>query len=310
MTSAAIRSISSLAVGTGSDRAAYLGIGGIDAPAIAGFDTMSDAARQGACAVWLAARAPSAAGTPAANALNTFLGTINAPQHRHFVGPDLELPRYMAPGGGRVDDAHRHELFMRLAFAIAGAAFVSDRFEGTTGGHNIASVLRGPDDSILGWGINTGGAYNSTCHGEVNLIQNYHRRNGGAALPAGSILYTTLEPCHMCAGMIAETGPGTVVYYGQADPGIQGNALARQVNGCRQTFIMTIPGANLDVEYTGGAITTFLASEAAEEAFLGARDSYMDRPGSATDANRHIWLAGTRIIETIDPKVAMYRNLA
>lgn len=67
----------------------------------------------------------------------------------------------------------------------------------------------------------------------------------------------------MCGGMISESGQSIDVVYGQADPGIVGNAL----NGCRQRELATITGVHLSEQHEarGGRITQFLASDTAYE---------------------------------------------
>lgn len=310
---AGIRNLIDNGDGQWTDQPAFGGVAynGISAFPIANFNAANEPTRAREGARWyrtvqLAAPNPGDPGNVRLNALTQSMQA--AVRHTRAVGPVLNLPDQLIGGGVRVDDAARHQMFMKLAFAIVGCAFVDDRYQGFAGGHNIGCVLRGPDDRIIGWGVNSGGAFGSTYHGEVNLLQNYHRRNAGAALPNGSILYSTLEPCHMCAGMIAESGRNIAVYYGQADPGIQNNALARQHNGCNQQVLANLTGIHLDDEYNGGPITQFLTSEAAEGVLLEARDRYMDaRPDGAAD--RAIWRDGVGILELIDPNIRAYRNV-
>ena len=66
---------------------------------------------------------------------------------------------------------------------------------------------------------------NGTQHGEVRLMNCYLATNGVTAKLKGFTLYTTLEPCAMCSGMMFLTSlPRTV--YGQKDPGF-GDAIER-----------------------------------------------------------------------------------
>lgn len=74
----------------------------------------------------------------------------------------------------------------------------------------VACVLVGPDGALLGGAGNTS-ADNRTCHAEVNLLQSIAR------VPPGSTLYTTLEPCRMCQGMILAVDPGLRVRYLESD---------------------------------------------------------------------------------------------
>jgi len=87
-------------------------------------------------------------------------------------------------------------------------------------GHNVGAVLASPSASILSWGLNFG-QLNTTLHAEVSLIKAWQAARGGANIfPAGSRLYTTLEPCFMCAGQISSYAdvPDFTIIYVQADP--------------------------------------------------------------------------------------------
>jgi tRNA(Arg) A34 adenosine deaminase TadA len=78
----------------------------------------------------------------------------------------------------------------------------------------IAALLVGPDESLLGYGVNSN-SKNKTLHAEVNLVQRLYRETG-SKIPAGSVLYSTHKPCKMCAGMIHDwcEAPGKMkVYY-------------------------------------------------------------------------------------------------
>src|SRR5262249_15459123 len=76
---------------------------------------------------------------------------------------------------------------------------------------------------ILAWGITTT-KVNKTLHAEVNMLQSYYKYNkatAAAGLPAGCRIYTTLQCCKMCAGMIVSCNKkqgGVHVYYGMTDP--------------------------------------------------------------------------------------------
>ncbi|MEL7510101.1 MAG: nucleoside deaminase [Cyanobacteria bacterium J06554_1] len=51
-----------------------------------------------------------------------------------------------------------------------------------------------------------------TCHAEVNAIRQLTRRLGRASLSEGHTLYTTCEPCAMCAATCLWAGIQTIVY--------------------------------------------------------------------------------------------------
>lgn len=51
-----------------------------------------------------------------------------------------------------------------------------------------------------------------TCHAEVNAIRQLTRRLGSASLLGDYTLYTTCEPCAMCAATCLWAGIQTIVY--------------------------------------------------------------------------------------------------
>lgn len=122
----------------------------------------------------------------------------------------------------------RDLIFGLLAYAVVFADWQDDE---NGRGHNIGSVL--VDDNTgrpVYWARNSSkGTHNSTQHGEVRLITNYLNCGGSPAngktryLKGSYTIYTTLEPCVMCSGMMTLTQVGRTVY-GQTDPAY-GNAI-------------------------------------------------------------------------------------
>lgn len=122
----------------------------------------------------------------------------------------------------------RDLIFGLLAYAVVFADWQDDE---NGRGHNIGSVL--VDDNTgrpVYWARNSSkGTHNSTQHGEVRLITNYLNCGGSPAngktryLKGSYSIYTTLEPCVMCSGMMTLTQVGRTVY-GQTDPAY-GNAI-------------------------------------------------------------------------------------
>ncbi len=107
-------------------------------------------------------------------------------------------------------------------------------------GYNIGSVLLDTDTSTNGrlvyWGVNCNNATeNQTQHGEVRLMLGYlaqlhSDRQKGIPVPdiknlKGYTVYTSLEPCAQCSGMMTLQNVKRTVY-GQSDPGY-GKALER-----------------------------------------------------------------------------------
>lgn len=95
------------------------------------------------------------------------------------------------------DERARHEGFMRLALAQAGrnprrpfGAVIVDRASGTV----LAEAVNAVEVSPL-------------LHGETAAIDACARARAGISWPETS-LYTTAEPCPMCAAAIAWTGIG------------------------------------------------------------------------------------------------------
>lgn len=90
-------------------------------------------------------------------------------------------------------------------------------------GKYVATLLVDKTGKILAWGLNTNSG-NRTLHAEVNMLQSWYRTNKSSAangLPESCRIYTTLQCCAMCAGMIVATArkPDTIhVYYGMTDP--------------------------------------------------------------------------------------------
>lgn len=113
---------------------------------------------------------------------------------------------------------------------------------GETEGQRIGSILADSEGNIVGWGFNTN-KENATRHGEVNLIvQHMHTEK---ELPVGGTLYTTLEPCEMCSGMIVRAvkhGTPFRVIYGQRDANVHATALQSPPPGSRITMSATKAG--------------------------------------------------------------------
>jgi tRNA(Arg) A34 adenosine deaminase TadA len=80
------------------------------------------------------------------------------------------------------------------------------------GNHPFGAVLVDPDGRIVLEAENSVTTQNDvTAHAETNLARLAYQRHGSAAL-AGFSLYTSTEPCAMCAGAIYWSGIGRVVY--------------------------------------------------------------------------------------------------
>ncbi len=121
--------------------------------------------------------------------------------------------------------AERDQFYAWLADAVVYQDWQPTSQPDSSRGFNIGSVLVNPDGYVVQWGRNSVNATrNLTQHGEVRLVQAYLQRTRQVAL-RGYTVYTTLEPCAMCAGMLTLTQVARVVY-GQRDPAY-GDALQR-----------------------------------------------------------------------------------
>lgn len=85
-------------------------------------------------------------------------------------------------------------------------------------GHNIGSILVDKNSNPVFWARNSVTVRgDATQHGEVRLIQAFLDCPGIGKYVDGYSVYTTLEPCAMCTGMMAMTKLKRAVFV-QADP--------------------------------------------------------------------------------------------
>ncbi|MDQ3780004.1 MAG: nucleoside deaminase [Chloroflexota bacterium] len=125
------------------------------------------------------------------NRRDLVLGASGAVLAVNFPHSGPATPRPVQP-----DD----ERFMRLALA-----------EAAQGDFPFGAVIV-RDGDVLAAAFNTGlRDGDPTAHGEMNAIRAVLAGHGAAAL-AGATLYTSGEPCPMCAGAIIWCGIGRVVY--------------------------------------------------------------------------------------------------
>jgi tRNA(Arg) A34 adenosine deaminase TadA len=87
-------------------------------------------------------------------------------------------------------------------------------------GHNIGCVLVDSNSFPVAWNVNCVTVLdNGTQHGEVRVVQEFlSSTNASGKYIDGYSVYTTLEPCAMCTGMMTMTKAKRCVYV-QADPG-------------------------------------------------------------------------------------------
>ncbi len=180
------------------------------------------------------------------------------------------------PSPCTVED-HRDGILMKLAFALVGVSWSSRtprenlRAGTLPGGNNIGAVLTDKNCRIIGWSVNVAGDGNGpTCHAECALVRAFINKQG--MVPAGCRLYTTLEPCYMCAGLLATYCPSWKVLYGQSDATIKNNALKRKANNSSQEQINATSAASVEKLYVDGGwragqTLKFLRDENSRKAF-------------------------------------------
>jgi tRNA(Arg) A34 adenosine deaminase TadA len=139
-------------------------------------------------------------------------------------GPAAHNHRPEAEAASTPAQLERDEIYMLLAYAVVRKDWQSGA-GAPPRGHNIGSVLVDPDGEVVFWARNANKVTgNASQHGEVRLIRNYLAEHEPSYLK-GYTVYTTLEPCAMCSGMMVLTQVERAVY-GQTDPAY-GKALER-----------------------------------------------------------------------------------
>ncbi len=153
--------------------------------------------------------------------------TAMAPHQDFPLPPDLQ----QLPLGQKFRSTKNvHQFFSHLALDLVSVAMGSRGTEHR--GKNIGAVITDDKGVILGWGINTNNNAKWR-HAEVNAIRSITRRLKG--VPPHMNIYTTLEPCEMCSGMItnlAANGATINVYYLAQDPKVTCSALKTSARNC------------------------------------------------------------------------------
>jgi tRNA(Arg) A34 adenosine deaminase TadA len=131
-------------------------------------------------------------------------------------------------------DRRDDETLLRRAFEVA-------RRSRANGDHPFGALLAGPDGTILREQTNGFSAEGGdmTAHAE-RLLATWASRSHEASFLARCTLYTSAEPCAMCAGAIYWAGIGRVVY-GQSEKGLKAMTGADTENPtldlpCRMVF--------------------------------------------------------------------------
>ena len=168
--------------------------------------------------------------------------TVAHPARRNCV--DLAAAPSLSLGPA---EQQTHEIFLLLAMALVFDGWGVDRANPSMiaayaaaepgrsfpdyAGHHVGAVLVDPTSTVIGCALNRNVILNnSTAHAEARTIDNAFQLANAAAGPAGPakwsfgsmlqrhVLYTTLEPCAQCAGIMELANISSVVF-GQDDPG-------------------------------------------------------------------------------------------
>jgi tRNA(adenine34) deaminase len=185
----------------------------------------------------------------------------------------------------------RDALYTLLAYSLVLEDWqTSDSSHGARG-HNIGCVLVNPQGRLVHSALNSNGKYkNGTQHGETRVMWQYQADKRLYDLKGYSI-YTTLEPCAMCSGMMIMQKVSRTVY-GQTDIDF-GKAVERlQLDSSkfdpypRSTDLESTP-ANLPVrvdidraykrqyDTDKGSITGWLRGEEAKALYTRARSELL-----------------------------------
>ncbi|MGB0221505.1 MAG: nucleoside deaminase [Sinimarinibacterium flocculans] len=111
-----------------------------------------------------------------------------------------------------------HPMLMLLAYAIVHAHWQGgDTAPSDYRGYNIGSVLVDPNGIPVHAAVNANTcSVDGTQHGEVRLLRDF-LSSSAARYADGYSVYTTLEPCVMCTGLMTMAKVSFVVH-GQLDP--------------------------------------------------------------------------------------------
>jgi tRNA(Arg) A34 adenosine deaminase TadA len=162
-----------------------------------------------------------------------------------------------------------HEALLRRAFAVA-------RRSRENGDHPFGALLAGPDGEVLREQCNgycaEGG--DMTAHAE-RLLATWASRTHDAGFLAGCTLYTSAEPCAMCAGAIYWAGIGRVVF-GQTEKSLKATTGDHAENPTLDLPCRIVFGAG---QRATEVIGPLLEEEAAalQKDFWGKREDHVNR---------------------------------
>jgi len=191
--------------------------------------------------------------------------------------------------GAQEPGANPAQLERDEIFSLATMTVVARDWQDPDGarGHNIGAVLVNRRNQPVFWARNAVAVLDdATQHGEMRLIQQYLQCPGIGRFADGHTVYTSLEPCAMCAGTMAMTRVNRVVYV-QADSAF-GNARAALAaaryprlyregtpDSLEQKAILERGWEEYRQKEVGGSLTDYLRSEEARNAFASAEQDLL-----------------------------------
>jgi len=140
-------------------------------------------------------------------------------------------------------DSSKHEHFMAMAFLEAKEAFTKNEVP-------VGAVVVF-EDKVVGRGHNlTESMHDATAHAEIVALSAAYQKFGDWRLE-NCWLFSTLEPCTMCAGAAVLSRIKTIVY-GARDP---------KFGGCGSIFdIPAEPKLNHRIEVIGGVMESEISA--------------------------------------------------
>jgi len=214
----------------------------------------------------------------------------------------------------------RDEIFMLLAYSV-----VLDNWQtyDSTRGYNIGGVLVNDKGEVVNWARNsTKVCFDKTAHGEVRLLQSYlndeKTRKAKIKYVDGCTVYTTLEPCMMCSGMLIFLKTDRVVY-GQTDPGyglnierlqsdivvdqdtIPANSRAKSLDNslCKSDCTKSLDSAYS--KFKGKGIVDFLYKDEARRIYIQAREKLLTYE-VVNDENKKILKNAQNYLKKVEEK--------
>ncbi len=143
-----------------------------------------------------------------------------------YITPDTHTPIVEKVQSPKITQAQmeKDEIYNLVAYSLVLKNWQTEN-DKPGRGHNIGAVLVDPKGKIVFGNLNCNFVNgNTTQHAEVRTITTYLKNTDLNDLKGYSI-YTTLEPCAMCSGMMTQSSVARTVY-GQTDPAF-GKALER-----------------------------------------------------------------------------------